>query len=309
MIIRNGTERDIPEIIDLLRVSLGEKLIPKSEALWRWKHLSNPFGKSPVLLAEEEGRIVGVRAFMNWGFSQNGQPLKGQRAVDTAVHPDFQGRGIFSKLTQKLVDKSRLEGVDFIFNTPNSYSTPGYLKLGWEKWARLPIKIRPTPWSKLFGKGEKPEMPENLHSIFEKVEKSQATMGQVETHCTKEYLKWRYLDCPILEYGFAYEAESHLLIYRTKDGKWGKELRVCDLFLLSNPSQEKLINHLNHLEKWHQSTFTSISGLLEAEVFKLLKGFLPPLAIGPQITLRDLSPELNPMNLPWAWSLGDLEVF
>jgi hypothetical protein len=40
-------------MIGLLKKSLGEGLIPKSEALWNWKHEQNPFGASFVLLAEE----------------------------------------------------------------------------------------------------------------------------------------------------------------------------------------------------------------------------------------------------------------
>ena len=144
MIIRKGTDSDLKEVISLLKVSLGEDRIPKTEALWNWKHRQNPFGESPILLAESAGKIIGVRAFLKWEYSREGKIISAQRAVDTAVHPDFQGKGIFSQLTRKLLEKSRLEGTDLIFNTPNQKSTPGYLKLGWEKWDRLPIKIKPV---------------------------------------------------------------------------------------------------------------------------------------------------------------------
>ena len=35
------------------------------------------------------------------------------------------------------------EGVDFVFNTPNDKSRPGYLKMGWEEVGRVPITVRP----------------------------------------------------------------------------------------------------------------------------------------------------------------------
>ena len=52
MHIRQATDEDIPRIISLLKKSLGEA-IPKSETYWNWKHQNNPFGKSYVLLTEE----------------------------------------------------------------------------------------------------------------------------------------------------------------------------------------------------------------------------------------------------------------
>jgi N-acetylglutamate synthase-like GNAT family acetyltransferase len=62
MQIRAANDSDIPAIIDLLKISLGETLLPKSENYWRWKHIENPFGPSPVLLAVEDNNLIGVRA-------------------------------------------------------------------------------------------------------------------------------------------------------------------------------------------------------------------------------------------------------
>jgi N-acetylglutamate synthase-like GNAT family acetyltransferase len=60
MEIRPATKNDIPAIIKLLKASLGESLMPKSEAYWQWKHINNPFGASPVWIATEADQIIGV---------------------------------------------------------------------------------------------------------------------------------------------------------------------------------------------------------------------------------------------------------
>ena len=65
------------------------------------------------------------------------------RAVDTATHPDHQGRGLFSALTRHAVEACRTEGVAFVFNTPNEQSRPGYLKLGWREVGRPRAVARP----------------------------------------------------------------------------------------------------------------------------------------------------------------------
>ena len=46
------------------------------------------------------------------------------RAVDTATDPEFQGRGIFTRLTLEALDALPAEGVELVFNTPNARASP-----------------------------------------------------------------------------------------------------------------------------------------------------------------------------------------
>ena len=89
-----------------------------------------------------DGRIAGYRTFLRWEFEDgHGQVHRAVRAVDTATHPDFQGRGVFRTLTLAAVEAMTAEGVDFVFNTPNDKSRPGYLKMGWHEVGRLPAAV------------------------------------------------------------------------------------------------------------------------------------------------------------------------
>ena len=83
------------------------------------------------------------RVLMRWEFVEHGRVVHAVRAVDTATHPDYQGRGIFTRLTLHALDELRHE-IDFVFNTPNDQSRPGYLKMGWQVVGRLPTAVRPT---------------------------------------------------------------------------------------------------------------------------------------------------------------------
>ena len=49
---------------------------------------------------EDSGKLVGVRAFMPWMWTKGGKTYQAIRAVDTATHPDYQGRGYASILVQ-----------------------------------------------------------------------------------------------------------------------------------------------------------------------------------------------------------------
>lgn len=114
-----------------------------SAALFAWKHDESPFGPSPAWVAVAGSRVVGFRTFSRWEFERGGRHLRAARAVDTATAPDFQGRGIFSRLTKTALHELADEGVSFIFNTPNASSLPGYLKMGWEEVGRLPVAAQP----------------------------------------------------------------------------------------------------------------------------------------------------------------------
>ena len=71
------------------------------------------------------------------------------RAVDTATLPEWRGKGVFSRLTMRLVEQMQNEGVSFVYNTPNGKSMPGYLKMGWAPVTRIPLWIRPIHVSRL----------------------------------------------------------------------------------------------------------------------------------------------------------------
>ena len=61
--IRDVSEVDVPDIVSLLRQTLGERGTLRTEEYWRWKHIRNPFGRSRVLLAFDGDRLVAVRDF------------------------------------------------------------------------------------------------------------------------------------------------------------------------------------------------------------------------------------------------------
>src|SRR5262249_13025578 len=41
-------------------------------------------------------------------------------------------------------DELQADDIDFVFNTPNDSSRPGYLKMGWHVVGRLPVSARPA---------------------------------------------------------------------------------------------------------------------------------------------------------------------
>ncbi len=327
MEVREATEEDIPAIVNLLKQSLGESLMPKSEKYWRWKHLENPFGKSPVLVCWEGNTLTGVRAFMRWQWIHQGKVIRAVRAVDTATHPDHQGKGIFKKLTLSLVDTCTRDGDQFVFNTPNKQSKPGYLKMGWEEAGKLPVSMRvEKPLSILLNLvKQQPASPDqdrtkinyylqhaDLESLLVEHHQQQT---KINTNTSVTYLKWRYGNVPVARY-LAIGVEEGpvlmgLIIGRLKDTRLGRELRVTDYFLRKESKKKELMGKLKECMKEWDIDYATLSGTLEDSFGNLFRSFYA-VSVGPMVTVRSLSMTdltiLKNFN-QWSPSLGDLELF
>ena len=151
-----------------------------------------------------------------------------------------------------------------------------------------------------------------VQHLIREIEAQKYSGATIQTHLSPGYLNWRYADCPLFPYQFLSDQVSYLLIFRIKEGKMGRELRITDFFTLDSfgkNQKKELSKELKNIQKQSGARFTSFSGLSYSNQQTPDLGILPVLSIGPIITLRKVSEDSEPMNLPWGWSLGDLEVF
>lgn len=331
MQIRPATAQDKPAMIELLKKSLGEGLIPKSEALWTWKHEENPFGPSFVLLAEEDNTLIGLRAFMQWQWQWKGSVYKAIRAVDTATHPDHQGKGIFKKLTLQQLELCKQQGIHFVFNTPNDQSRPGYLKMGWVQQGRMPLKLKilnpiALAWALASKKSTvsaatDPTPKQDWDArVFQLLENYTVESDHLNTVLSPSYIRWRYTDNPLFNYTYFTDFETFLLIGRIKSHSFTRELRLVDCMFFNNASSNRRISSriskvvLPYCKK-NKIRVVSFSGQQYQSYKSNLNwmGIIPVQNRGPIVTLRDLNmnerfPELLDIK-NWGYSLGDMELF
>ncbi len=339
--IRRATEADTEEILRLVILSLGEYWnraagLRFDTGFWSWKHLASPFGPSPCLVAEAEGRIVGLRVFMRWQWQLGKRRVEAVRALDTATHPDWRGKGIFSRLTLALVEEMRREGVSFIFNTPNDLSRPGYLKMGWLSMGRVSLWIRPqrpigmlrallskSPAASTTGDAagatrigdlfREPKLESFLQSLAEGEGE-----GKLRTPRTRDYLQWRYRDIPGGIYDAAWDfdgSEGTVIIFRRKNRAGLSERRFCEILLgPGSGSATRARSLLRELMPAAGVDYVSaMAGSAREQRLLVRSGFLPAPRVGPILTVRPLNalPDgVDPLDRSsWRFSLGDLELF
>jgi GNAT superfamily N-acetyltransferase len=331
--IRPYNESDEPAVLELLKASLGAGPAgDRSPEFFRWKHIDNPFGSSYMLLGEVDGVLAGLRAFMRWEFLAGDDRLRGVRAVDTATHPEFQGRGIFAGLTKEALIELPHEA-DFVFNTPNEKSLSGYLKWGWKVVAKIPIRIRVKRPLQFVARiqsrkdaSEKGGLPVKAvratevladdGQVSELLRASQSLDRRLSTDRSVSYLRWRYANAPLLDYRAVSREEGGQLkgigIFRVRPRGRLSEATISELIvrhgdrktariLLKQILRSSPVDHA----ACHFPSGTDVSAAAGAAGFLRAPGGMT-FVVNP---LREaLRP--NPVDFQsWALSIGDVEVF
>ena len=312
-------EADEGAVLELLQASLGWVPDDLYGAFFRWKHQENPFGPSAGWVAEVDGHLAGFRTFLRWSWDVPGRgPVRAVRAVDTATHPDFQGRGIFSRLTMHALESLEAEGVGFVFNTPNDNSRPGYLKMGWQLIARLPVWARPrslrtapkllgaaVPADKWSLDGDGRPAPEALadEAAVDRLLASIPARSGAATRRTGAFLRWRY-GFPALHYRAVTAGasiEDGLVLYRLRRRGPAVEAAVCDLLV---PGGD---------DRTTRRLLGAVVRSSGADYAVRLAGhgprstWLPVPGQGPTFVWRHVNETTPPAR--WDLALGDIELF
>ncbi len=343
---RTYAPEDQDKVIELLRLALGPASRGARPDVWRWKHLDNPFGPSLLKVATDgDGQVVGLRALMQWRLAYGETELKALRAVDTATHPHCRRSGIFKGLTSLLVEEAKEEGFHLIFNTPNRYSLPGYLKLGWRYVGRVhPLVKVLDPASFLIGLARhlvlrkrgrlslgRDDLPVRCElppasALLEKSGTVECLLGLAQsprsqdglhTLRSAQYLLWRYLRHPSLTYHVAQVQEDGALeawaIVRANLRSGLREVVLCEM-ALDRPDLELCRRLLGSIKAQVQADYMVAyfppGSFLDQSLRRC--GFWPVPRVGMNFVVRPLIAPLpvDPLQPGhWALSLGDLELF
>jgi len=120
--VRVATEADIPAMVALLQRAFGtwprhpDPRIPPEEHL-RWKFNNHEIARRIQTVAELEGRMVSVRLRLMQTVLIQGRPALLRQAVDDAVDPDYQGRGVNREMSRYFNENLKTGDVAWSFST------------------------------------------------------------------------------------------------------------------------------------------------------------------------------------------------
>lgn len=138
-----GTEEHLPQINLLSQEVWG---FPMHEAHLQWRYFHNPAGNAVITFARElsSGNMIGfyvaVPVVMQLGKDQ----VLGAQVVDTMVHPNYQGKGLFGKMADACFMQLAQQGCDVIYGFPNDNAYSGCInRLNWHHTGPIPLWLRP----------------------------------------------------------------------------------------------------------------------------------------------------------------------
>jgi GNAT superfamily N-acetyltransferase len=313
--VRAATDEDLPQILDLLSSSLGWVPDDQYADFYRWKHHANPFGRSPAWIATDAGRVVGLRVWLRWRFVERGRSWTAVRAVDTATHPDHQGRGIFRRLTTSSLEVLRSQGIAHVFNTPNEQSRPGYLKMGWEQVGKLPVTVRfRSPLAAAAAvrarvPADKWSLPTDAGMAVDSALADEAAVHQliealpddrIRTDLDVQVLRWRYGFAPL---GYrAIRRDGGVLLFRLRRRGPATECVVGHVLSEDRRVADELLRRVARETRADQVLHLASRPRLRA-------GYLPLVGAGPVLTWRAIEEGSMPALDRWGLSLGDVELF
>jgi len=182
-------------------------------AYLEWQYVQNPVGQCVGFNAYAREQLAAHYVTLPVTAKLFGVEKRGLLSLNTATHPQHQGKRLFTTLAEKTYEYGKSEGYDFVFGVANANSTPGFIrKLGFQLVAPLSAKLG-------FGLVKKKQTPPDI--CFECV-----------WDATR--LSWR-LQNPSLAYSCRQANQSAQVLAPT--GKFGIQAILGEFMIKQYPAQ------------------------------------------------------------------------
>jgi len=341
------SEKEKQGILDLTKKTYGKNVEISNLLYFDWQYRNNPKGKAIVLLAIDDlnhDLIVGTNTIIPTSLLIDQNEIISSLACNVQVDPNYQKRGIFSKLLSSMTSVAKMKGISSLFAIPNENSFPAFINEGSSEIIQLPLLVRPIKLSRYFTSPmdkilkifdnhwkvkTSPLSVEEFNGNFQKFEKllkKTSKRVSIIQNRNKEYLKWRYLDHPTRKYQIytlnQNEALVGYIIVKTHILN-NKKIGIILDYMVDHDTDEKNLKKL--IEKaleyfWNNDAsiaiVTSRSGLLEHKLLKQKGFFQIPSILKPEplhfiIRIFDSEQKLKKLKKfdNWFFSFGDYDVF
>jgi len=121
-----------------------------------WLYAGNPNGAVMGMDAWDGDRLAAHYVCVPGAASVQGESCRVLLSLNTATHPDYQGKGLFTKLAEATYASGTRLGFSAVYGIANANSTPGFVrKLGFSLGGALEAKVgvgridlrTPTEWT------------------------------------------------------------------------------------------------------------------------------------------------------------------
>lgn len=242
LLTKTDLETNLQEFCDLYHLCFNDKINTK---IVRQRYLENPLDELQMCVAIDNNKIVANYSVSPTILSIGGREWKCAISLNTMTHPEYVGQGLFVKLAQRLNEHLRNEDYGMVYGFPNYISNRTFVtKLQWKniyEYPTLELQIN----NKLDYSKENIVEYENVDSF--------ANINSKLIHVDKnaDYLKWRYISKPNVQYYFIGTLSGSWCIYKYYE----KMINIVDVNIITANDIYDIIGYLsdkcvlNNLEK------------------------------------------------------------
>ena len=137
-----NNDEELDQLVELQNeVYKQRKLIFKKELFKHW-YVNNPNGNVISYNAFSEGKMISHQSFVPELMMVEGRIVRCLRSMAVVTHPEFQGKGLFSRLTNLAIEEAQRQGYEFIYAITNENSFPAFVNhCGFSAITKLSVKI------------------------------------------------------------------------------------------------------------------------------------------------------------------------
>lgn len=127
-------------------VQLFAKCFPGANKFSRdyldWLYRCNPDGQVMGFDARDGDRLAAHYVCIPARAYVGGEEVRVLLSLNTATHPDYQGKGLFTQLAERTYAVGAAQGYDCVYGVANANSTPGFIrKLNFQLVGPLQAKV------------------------------------------------------------------------------------------------------------------------------------------------------------------------
>jgi hypothetical protein len=274
-----------------------------------WFNLKHPYYDARAYVAEEKstGRIASAICMLPFRYGIGGETRLVSLATGGATHPDFRGLGLFTSISQILVEQENLFGINSGIGFPNAAALPLHLAAGWQVPAEL-VCFEKRVFDQSF---------EELHPVGRFDERYNTLYGEAANVFDFIHLKdhrvlnWRYRQRPGTVYHCFEVGEPKLegfIVVKKFQDSGVKKAHIVEFLSLSEESAHRLISIAEQLAMGSDLLNLWMWPHCPYEDLFLRRGFRPTDQVT-SVIFRSHGVSTYPrVSNPWI-VLGDNDVF
>lgn len=338
----------IEDLVTLARSYYDTGEIISSDYL-TWQYNQNPSGFPLYSLAYHGDQIIGQYLVIPIRYRYQESFYPGTLSLNTLTHPDFQGKGLFTKMASSTYALCASSSIDFTIGFPNPLSYGGFIKkLGFREIGSCNLLVKPIrPFHVFldFMKQKKVKHGGDIAFSWTNVVKGNVVLSnfdlnereqyeifwnavekpKIMTDKDFEFIRWRYFEIPGRKYHVIQSKRegkiTSICILRIEKVLMTNTAVIMDFFALNSHLEDGklLLNNILKELKKQKINLVSILEPSDVTMLKVLKRnrFMKvPQRMLPQpipVIFRSHTNEGNIEKLQdfskWSFSFGDYDIF